>query len=108
MDGPAHAICTASQEKSSLEPNQLVMLAEAAAKAAEHKALTRLLQQQHSAQRPTTSQALQPAATGSGAASVVSSQPAPGCRVSELSWYKPLAEARGATGTLCAFKCCLC
>jgi len=100
INGPGHAICTASQEKSSLEPNQLVMLAEAAAKAAEHTALTRMLQQQHSAQRPASCQAQQPAATGPGSASVVSSQPAPGSRVSELPWYKPLAEARGATGTL--------
>lgn len=72
------------QEPAALQPDQLIMLAEAAAKAAEHVALLRVLQQQ---QQPKQQQ--QPA-DGSKEAH-------DGTAVS-ASCYQPLSEARGATG----------
>jgi hypothetical protein len=76
------------QEPSALQPNQLVLLAEAAAKAAEHLALLKFLQlQQHKQQ---DQQPLEQQQQGAG----VGQQDL----ASALPWYKPLAEARAATG----------
>lgn len=76
-----HAALMPLQEPGTLQPDMMVMLAEAAAKAAEHTALLRILQQQHQQQ----SQLEDEAKTGSTAA----------------PWYQPLSEARGATGATC-------
>lgn len=76
-----------------MQPNQLVMLAEAAAKAAEHTALLRMIQQQQGCQSSTRPP---------------SQQVQGDARMSDLPWYKPLAAARDSTGEGLQLQCPTC
>jgi hypothetical protein len=86
------------QEQSSLQPDQLVMLAEATAKAVEHTALLTVLQVKLG-QQPSM-----PGTQGSGEQAGQAQQQQPdtawvgGAIPSRQPWYKSLAEARAATG----------
>lgn len=79
-----HAAFWPLQEPTALQPDQLIMLAEAASKAAEHVALLRVLQQQQQ-QRQQSADGTKVAQDDTGVAAAIPK-------------YQQLSEARGATG----------